>query len=245
MARRPPASWRSACIRTCSGVPHRISWLENVLDYIRGFADVKWWTGAQILDWYRQATRRRSCHAVSASALGDAVAEILKIVAQLLEGKPERKEPANAVRSELPLTPSRREECLDRRDKLAERLLHGVKRRRVLRPCSATAQRAESSVRPARLARAARAGGRRSAPAMVRRPRVRSSPSHCATETPCAPMGLDRTRSSDRSGAPGAPHRPRSSRAMPARTSSCSCVMRVRSPVLPRIASQSPSRSAR
>ncbi len=38
-----------------SGVPHRISWLENVLDYIRGFADVKWWTGAQILDWYRQA----------------------------------------------------------------------------------------------------------------------------------------------------------------------------------------------
>ena len=38
-----------------SGVPHRISWLENVLDYIRGFVDVKWWTGAQILDWYRQA----------------------------------------------------------------------------------------------------------------------------------------------------------------------------------------------
>ncbi len=38
-----------------SGVPHRIGWLENVLDYIRAFSDVKWWTGAQILDWYREA----------------------------------------------------------------------------------------------------------------------------------------------------------------------------------------------
>ena len=39
-----------------SGVPHRIGWLENVLDYIHGIADVKWWTGAQILDWYRRAS---------------------------------------------------------------------------------------------------------------------------------------------------------------------------------------------
>jgi allantoinase len=39
-----------------SGVPHRIGWLENVLDYIHGFADVKWWTGGQILDWYRKAS---------------------------------------------------------------------------------------------------------------------------------------------------------------------------------------------
>lgn len=39
-----------------SGVPHRIGWLETVLDYIRGHADVKWWTGAQILDWYRKAS---------------------------------------------------------------------------------------------------------------------------------------------------------------------------------------------
>ena len=39
-----------------SGVPHRIGWLENVLDYIRGHADVKWWTGAQILDWYWKAS---------------------------------------------------------------------------------------------------------------------------------------------------------------------------------------------
>jgi peptidoglycan/xylan/chitin deacetylase (PgdA/CDA1 family) len=39
-----------------SGVPHRIGWLENVLDYIRDFSDVKWWTGAQILDWYRNAS---------------------------------------------------------------------------------------------------------------------------------------------------------------------------------------------
>jgi len=38
-----------------SGVPHRIGWLENVLDYIRGFADVQWWTGAEILDWYKAA----------------------------------------------------------------------------------------------------------------------------------------------------------------------------------------------
>jgi len=41
-----------------SGVPHRIGWLENVLDYIRGFADVKWWTGAQILDWYARRDQR-------------------------------------------------------------------------------------------------------------------------------------------------------------------------------------------
>jgi allantoinase len=38
-----------------TGVPHRIGWLENVLDYIRGFADVQWWTGGEILDWYRGA----------------------------------------------------------------------------------------------------------------------------------------------------------------------------------------------
>src|SRR5215472_16523687 len=37
-----------------TGVPHRIGWLETVLDYIRGFADVQWWTGAEILDWYRK-----------------------------------------------------------------------------------------------------------------------------------------------------------------------------------------------
>jgi allantoinase len=39
-----------------SGVPHRIGWLENVLDYIGSHNDVAWWTGGEILDWYRGAS---------------------------------------------------------------------------------------------------------------------------------------------------------------------------------------------
>lgn len=35
-----------------SGVPHRIKYLEQALDYILGFEDVEFWTGEQIHDWY-------------------------------------------------------------------------------------------------------------------------------------------------------------------------------------------------
>jgi allantoinase len=35
-----------------SGVPHRIKYYEQSLDYIRGHKDVLFWTGEQILDWH-------------------------------------------------------------------------------------------------------------------------------------------------------------------------------------------------
>ena len=38
-----------------SGVPHRINYLEQALDYVRGHKDVLFWTGEQILDWHRAA----------------------------------------------------------------------------------------------------------------------------------------------------------------------------------------------
>jgi peptidoglycan/xylan/chitin deacetylase (PgdA/CDA1 family) len=40
------------------GVPHRIGLLDRVLEAIRGYEGVVFWTGAQILDWYRVAVRR-------------------------------------------------------------------------------------------------------------------------------------------------------------------------------------------
>jgi len=36
-----------------SGVPHRIKYLEQGLDYIRGHKDVLFWTGEQILEWHQ------------------------------------------------------------------------------------------------------------------------------------------------------------------------------------------------
>ncbi len=39
-----------------SGVPHRIKYLEAFLDYARGHEGVAFWTGEEILDWYRRAT---------------------------------------------------------------------------------------------------------------------------------------------------------------------------------------------
>ena len=39
-----------------SGVPHRIKYLEQALDYIRGHKDVLFWTGEQLLEWH-EATR--------------------------------------------------------------------------------------------------------------------------------------------------------------------------------------------
>ena len=38
-----------------TGVPHRIGYLEELLAHIRERSDVFFWTGEQILDWYRSA----------------------------------------------------------------------------------------------------------------------------------------------------------------------------------------------
>ena len=38
-----------------SGAPHRIKYLEAFLDYARGHKAVAFWTGEEILDWYRGA----------------------------------------------------------------------------------------------------------------------------------------------------------------------------------------------
>ena len=40
-----------------SGVPHRIKYLEAFLDYARGHQGVAFWTGEEILAWYRKAKR--------------------------------------------------------------------------------------------------------------------------------------------------------------------------------------------
>ncbi len=40
-----------------SGVPHRIKYLEAFLDYASGHPGVAFWTGEEILAWYRQAKR--------------------------------------------------------------------------------------------------------------------------------------------------------------------------------------------
>jgi hypothetical protein len=40
------------------GVPHRIGLLEEALARIRRHEDIVFWTGAQILDWYRDQVGR-------------------------------------------------------------------------------------------------------------------------------------------------------------------------------------------
>ena len=40
-----------------TGVPHRIRYLEELLDYVRGRSGIVWMTGEEILDWYRAETR--------------------------------------------------------------------------------------------------------------------------------------------------------------------------------------------
>jgi allantoinase len=40
-----------------TGVPHRIRYLEELLDYVRGHSGIVWMTGEEILDWYRAETR--------------------------------------------------------------------------------------------------------------------------------------------------------------------------------------------
>jgi len=37
-----------------AGVPHRIGYVEDVFKHILNKPDVLFWTGEQILDWYRQ-----------------------------------------------------------------------------------------------------------------------------------------------------------------------------------------------
>jgi len=36
-----------------TGVPHRIRYLEELLDYIGKHSEVCWMTGSEIGDWYR------------------------------------------------------------------------------------------------------------------------------------------------------------------------------------------------
>ncbi|HVC52263.1 MAG TPA: polysaccharide deacetylase family protein [Stellaceae bacterium] len=43
-----------------TGVPHRIRYLEEFLAYARRHEGVAFWTGEQLLDWYRQETGLRS-----------------------------------------------------------------------------------------------------------------------------------------------------------------------------------------
>src|SRR5262249_10282663 len=98
--------------------------------------------------WFKQTLRARfapsrrtyretnrfipvSSHAVSAGAFRDAVAEILKIVTQLLEREVQRKQAANILRGQCPhhaFAP----EFLDRGNELTEHSLHAIKRRRIL-----------------------------------------------------------------------------------------------------------------
>ncbi len=40
-----------------TGVPHRIKYLEQLYDYILSKEGVVMWTGAEIMDWYRQASQ--------------------------------------------------------------------------------------------------------------------------------------------------------------------------------------------
>ncbi len=41
-----------------SGVPHQIKYLEALFEYLGGQPGVAFWTGEQILDWYRSARAR-------------------------------------------------------------------------------------------------------------------------------------------------------------------------------------------
>jgi allantoinase len=40
-----------------SGVPHRIKYVEQLFDYMQRHQGVMFWTGEQVLDWYKSARR--------------------------------------------------------------------------------------------------------------------------------------------------------------------------------------------
>ncbi len=40
-----------------TGVPHRIKYFEQLLDYVKGQEGAVLWTGEQILDWYKAARK--------------------------------------------------------------------------------------------------------------------------------------------------------------------------------------------
>jgi hypothetical protein len=40
------------------GAPHRAKYFRKAVEHIRGFGDVVFWTGAQILDWYKSERSR-------------------------------------------------------------------------------------------------------------------------------------------------------------------------------------------
>jgi hypothetical protein len=44
------------------GAPHRLRYFEEALQHIRAHDDIEFWTGEQILDWYRQARPARSLY---------------------------------------------------------------------------------------------------------------------------------------------------------------------------------------
>jgi hypothetical protein len=43
-----------------SGVPHRISYLEKLLEYIRSREETVIWTGEEILDWFLEQTPKKT-----------------------------------------------------------------------------------------------------------------------------------------------------------------------------------------
>ncbi|TPM98529.1 polysaccharide deacetylase family protein [Mesorhizobium sp. B2-1-5] len=53
-----------------SGVPHRIGYLEELLDYISSHRDVAFWTGEQIYNWYTFARLPAGSVELSGTAMG-------------------------------------------------------------------------------------------------------------------------------------------------------------------------------
>jgi allantoinase len=42
-----------------TGVPHRIGYLDRLLEHIRGHEGALLWTGEEVLDWYTKASKGR------------------------------------------------------------------------------------------------------------------------------------------------------------------------------------------
>jgi peptidoglycan/xylan/chitin deacetylase (PgdA/CDA1 family) len=52
-----------------SGVAHRIGYLEELYSYIAAKPDVKMWTGAQIIDWYKENCRQTESERMTRQAI--------------------------------------------------------------------------------------------------------------------------------------------------------------------------------